>query len=211
MIRIAVADDHPLVIDGLAGLFRNHPAYEWIGGFVTGKECLEKIRQCQPDLLFLDVALPDADGVTLCKELKEQLPAMKVIALTSFAEVAVVKNMLARGADGYLLKSADHKLILEAVEKVMSGQQFLDPEMQKMIIADSLGHKPRAEFIPRLTRREQEVLRLIAEEMTTSEIADRLYINHKTVETHRMNLIQKFGVKNMAGLIRAAMEKGLLQ
>lgn len=211
MKKIVVTDDHPLVINGLQSLFEGLPDYEWMGGFTSGKETLEKIPLLQPDLLFLDVALPDADGISLCKEIKAALPHIKIIALTSFADVAIVRNMIAKGADGYLLKSADQDLILQASQSVLSGKQFLDPDVQQTLIASSLHQHQQTGFLPRLTRREQEVLHLIADEMTTPEIADKLCINHKTVESHRMNLLQKLGVKNMAGLIRVAVEKGLIK
>ena len=199
MKKVAVTDDHPLVVDGLRILFNKSSQYEWAGGFYSGHETMEKIVLVQPDLLFLDVALPDGDGISLCQKIKSTLPKIKIIAITSFSELAIVKSMMHKGADGYLLKTAGHELILKAAAQV-----------QNLIVADSLNQKRTVGFIPKLTRREHEVLQLIADELTTPEIADRLCINHKTVESHRMNILQKFGAKNMAGLVRAAMEKGII-
>ncbi len=210
MKKVAVTDDHPLVVDGLRILFNKSSQYEWAGGFYSGHETMEKIVLVQPDLLFLDVALPDGDGISLCQKIKSTLPKIKIIAITSFSELAIVKSMMHKGADGYLLKTAGHELILKAAAQVLENMQFLDPEVQNLIVADSLNQKRTVGFIPKLTRREHEVLQLIADELTTPEIADRLCINHKTVESHRMNILQKFGAKNMAGLVRAAMEKGII-
>lgn len=210
MKKVSVTDDHPLVVDGLRTLFSKSSAYEWAGGYYSAQETLAEIANAQPDLHFLDVALPDEDGISICKKIKSMLPQIKIIVLTSFSEVAIVKSMMHKGADGYLLKTAGHELILEAAKQVLDGAQFLDPEVHSLIVADSLNQKRPRSFIPKLTHREHEVLQLIACEMTTSEIADKLCINHKTVESHRMNILQKFGVKNMAGLIRTAMEKGLI-
>lgn len=210
MRKVAATDDHPLVVDGLKTLFDKAPGYEWAGGFYSALETLDKIAHVQPDLLFLDVALPDEDGIITCQKAKAMLPGIKIIAITSFSEVAIVKNMINKGADGYLLKTAGPDLILKAAGEVLAGVQFLDPEVQSLIVADSLSQKRGKSFVPRLTRREQEVLRLIAHEMTTPQIADKLCITSKTVESHRMNILQKLGAKNMAGLVRVAIEKGLI-
>jgi DNA-binding NarL/FixJ family response regulator len=210
MIRIAVTDDHPLVVDGIRGIIEETPQYTWFGGFNTARATSEGLNLEQPDLLFLDINIPDLDGISLCAELIKAYPQLKIIALSSYSELPMVKKMLAQGARGYVLKTAGREVILTAMEQVLNNSQYLDPEIEKAIVSSSLNGKRQREFIPKLTRREKEVLRLIIEEYTTNEIADKLFLNHKTVESHRMNLIQKLGAKNTAGLVRIALEKSLL-
>lgn len=160
--------------------------------------------------MLLDINLPDYNGIDLCKTLCKENPKLLIIALTNFNETAFVKNIIRNGANGYLLKNTDRNELERAIKKVFNGEQYLQKSIQQKLLNESIGNTTRKTFIPKLTRREQEILNLIAEEFTTSEIAEKLFISVKTVETHRAHLIQKLEVRNTAGLVRIAIEKGLL-
>ena len=136
---------------------------------------------------------------------------MKVVMLTSFEETALVKTALRNGADGYLLKDAAEQDFLSAIENVLKGEQYIQKNVQDLMLKEAMGQKKDTSYIPKLTRREKEILQLIVDEKTTQEIADTLFLSVSTVETHRMNLISKLGVKNVAGLVKLTLERGLLK
>ena len=136
---------------------------------------------------------------------------MKVIMLTSFEETALVKTAIRNGADGYLLKDASEQDFLAAIDTVLKGEQYIQKSMQDLMLKEAMGQKKDNSYIPKLTRREKEILQLIIDEKTTQEIADTLFLSVSTVETHRMNLISKLGVKNVAGLVKLTLERGLLK
>ncbi|MDX2285466.1 MAG: response regulator transcription factor [Bacteroidia bacterium] len=209
MIRISITDDHPLVLDGLRAMLSTQPDMQVIGTSQTAAQTRQAAAAALPDLLLLDIQLPDGDGIELCKWLKKTYPALHIIALSNLSQPAFVRQMMKAGAAGYLLKNVPHTVLYEAIRKVMAGESYLQAELQQMLLAESLGRAQASSFIPVLTRREREILHLIVEECTTQEIADRLCITVSTVETHRLNLMQKFGVRNMAGLVREAVLKGL--
>jgi len=155
--------------------------------------------------------LPDGDGIQLCKELVKAQPNLKVIALTTYNQNILVKNMIRNGAHGFLLKNTSLEELQRAIETVYRGEQYLQTEIKESLLRDTLGTTAqRTTFRPRLTRREKEVLQLIMDELTTTEIGEKLFISPKTVETHRLNLLQKLGVRNTAGLVKEAINQGLL-
>ena len=151
------------------------------------------------------------DGLEALKAFKKKSPGMKVVMLTSFEETALVKTALRNGADGYLLKDASEQDFLSAVESVLKGEQYIQKSVQDLMLKEAMGQKKDTSYIPKLTRREKEILQLIVDEKTTQEIADTLFLSVSTVETHRMNLISKLGVKNVAGLVKLTLERGLLK
>lgn len=210
MIRVAVTDDHQLILNGLRDILDHSNKTTFVAGYLNAAETRMKIGQDKPDILLLDVNLPDADGINFCKELRNKYPEVKVIALTSYDRSVMVKNMMRNGASGYLLKNTSKTELLEAIEKVKDGGRFLQPDIEKQLLDESFGSVEKQSYIPTLTRREKEVLKLIIDELTSSEIAERLFIAQKTVETHRLNLIQKLGVRNTAGLVKEAIQKGLI-
>jgi DNA-binding NarL/FixJ family response regulator len=209
MIRLSITDDHPLVLDGLRAMLSTQADMQVISTSQTAAQTRQALAEALPDLLLLDIQLPDGDGIELCKGLKKTYPGLHIIALSNLSQPAFVRQMMKAGAGGYLLKNVPHLVLYEAIRKVMEGESYLQAELQQMLLAESLGRAQASSFIPVLTRREREILHLIVEECTTQEIADRLCITVSTVETHRLNLMQKFGVRNMAGLVREAVLKGL--
>jgi DNA-binding NarL/FixJ family response regulator len=207
-IKVSITDDHPLILDGMSKTMGSKEGLEVVGTFSTAKETKTAFEKSLPDVLFLDINLGDGNGIDLCEELKSSYPKVKIIALTSFGDLAVIKSFMQRGGDGYMLKTSTSEQLVEAIEKVMANQPYLHPDVQKLLLAGESIRKPS--FIPKLTRREKEVLKLIVEENTTAKIAEKLFLGIKTIETHRQHLLEKLEVKNTAGLVRKTIERGLL-
>ena len=211
MIRVAATDDHAMVLRGIETMLKTSTEVIVVGTYKNCKDTSEGIVTSKPDVLLLDINLPDCSGVEFCKTLYKEYPKLHIIALTNFNETTFVKNIIRNGAKGYLLKNTDRNELEKAIKKVYKGEQYLQKSIQKKLLDESFGISSRKSFIPKLTRREQEILNLIAQEFTTNEIAEKLFISVKTVETHRSHLIQKLEVRNTAGLVRIAIEKGLLK
>lgn len=208
-LKIAIADDHELIIRGFESMLQTFTDCELLFTAINGETLLGKLEQQQPDILLLDIQMPDHNGIDLCKSIVSTYPAVRIMALTNLEETHYVKKMLRNGASGYLLKSADPTTLLKAIDTLSNGEQFIDERLQKMLLAESITGKRKSTQVL-LTRRETEILRLIAEEYTNQEIADKLFISLRTVETHRLNISQKLDVKNTAGLVREAYLRNLV-
>lgn len=210
MIKVAICDDHNMVLRGIETMLGDTESIIITATYSLGKQLLGEIEGNVPNVLLLDINLPDSNGIDLCKELTKEYPDLAIIALSNYSETGFIKNMLRNGAKGYLLKNTDKQELVTAITTVHKGTTYLPRVIQDILLNDSIGNTSQITFIPKLTRREKEVLHLIAKEHINQEIADLLFISSKTVESHRNNLIQKLGVRNTAGLIRVAIEKGLL-
>ncbi|KPM32783.1 Two component transcriptional regulator, LuxR family protein [Croceitalea dokdonensis DOKDO 023] len=208
--KIAITDDHVLVLNGIKAMLANTPEIDVVGTYDNGQQTLKKINLDKPDILLLDINLPDINGIELCKTLLKQYPELKILALTNFEEISFVKRMLSNGASGYLLKNTQKTELIEALKTVLEGRQYLQDKIEKKLMNYALGRQNSETFIPKLTRREKEVLEAISEELTTQEISKKLFVSIKTVETHRMNLMSKLGAKNSVGIIKKAIDCGLL-
>jgi DNA-binding NarL/FixJ family response regulator len=209
---IAVLDDHQLIIEGVQKLVETNNQWFFAGGFQTAAMLHSQITAngC-PNVLLLDIHLPQEDGILLCKELSKKYPDLKIVMLTSIAEIAIVKNAMKNGAKGFMLKNMQANDLWQCLNKVMAGETYLHSDIEKLLIQTGISGKTvGSSYIPKLSRREQEILNLIAKEMTTTEIAAHLFISVNTAETHRASLLSKFGCRNIAGLIKAAMEKGMI-
>jgi DNA-binding NarL/FixJ family response regulator len=181
-----------------------------VATYENATETLKNIERDKPDVLLLDINLPDINGIDLCKQLVKKHTELKIIALTNFDDISFTKRMLKNGAHGYLLKNTDKIEILEAIKTVLSGELYLQKDIRKKLLNQTSNKTNNNGLKPNLTRREQDVLQAISEELTTQEISEKLFISPKTVETHRMNLMSKLGAKNSVGIIKIAIEKELL-
>lgn len=210
--RIAVLDDHTLIIEAIGTLVKNNPAYTFAGGFDSSAALLSYIEKyTMPDYLLLDIHLAGEDGIVLCRELVKRFDGIKVIMLTGISEPAVIKNAIKNGCAGFLLKNMKAEELWECLDKIETGELYLHKDVEKIMLQNAIeSRRPSANYIPRLSKRETEILQLIAKEMTTQEIADSLFISVNTVETHRASLLSKLGSRNIAGLIKTALEKGLI-
>ncbi|CAL1516365.1 response regulator transcription factor [Chitinophaga sp. MM2321] len=209
-IKLAITDDHLLVINGLKAMLAPFSHISVVYESNAASALMAALPLAQPDVLLLDIQMPEIDGLELCKLVHKKHPQVKIIALTNFTESHYIKQMLRNGATGYLLKNTDQDTLVEAIEKVNAGEQFLDASIKHQLLHEMItGQKSSGYDIP-LTRREKEILTLIAEEHSNQQIAEMLYISLRTVETHRLNLTQKLAVKNTAGLVKEAIKRGLI-
>lgn len=210
IIKVAITDDHILVRNGIESLLEPYANITLTEKYEDAKSTLEGLQYNQPDVLLLDINLPGMDGIELCKIIHKSYPNISIIGLSNFDETSFVKKILKNGASGYLLKNTSPEELKEAIETVLEGGQFIQQDIQKKIFARSISSSPQQELFIKLTRREKEVLQCIYEELTIQETAEKLFISPKTVETHRMNLMTKFDAKNIVGVIKGAIEMGLI-
>lgn len=213
MIKVAITDDHPVVIDGLRNALHNQKDINITGAYRSGAELFKGLQEQQPDVLLLDIQLPDKNGNELVPVLLQQYPGLHILILSGMESSPYIKNMMQKGCKGYLLKSVtDQALLVEAIRQVYAGEIYLDAGLKEQLLQEMLISKRRVNSLnPKITQREKEVLALIASQYTNQEIAEQLYISLRTVETHRYNLIQKLDAKNTAGLCKIAMEMGLVE
>ncbi|WP_224996974.1 response regulator transcription factor [Cesiribacter sp. SM1] len=209
-IQVAIADDHLLVIGGLKAMMESDREISVLFAVTNGEQLLHTLQEAQPDVLLLDIQMPGQNGIDLCRQISGKYPAIKIIALTNLEETHYVKQMIRNGALGYLLKNTDQLTLRKAIFTVMEGQQYIDAQIQKNMLEESLTGKKRTLQEVLLTKREEEILALIATEHSNQEIADKLFISLRTVQTHRLNITQKLGAKNTAGLVQEAYKRGLI-
>lgn len=208
--KIAITDDHRMVLKGIAAMLKDTKDIQVVGMYENTKETLENINKDAPDVLLLDINLPDINGIDLSKTLLKTYPELKIIALTNFEDISFVKRMLKNGVHGYLLKNTDKLELITAFKTVLSGELFLQKNIQSSLLSHTATKTADNGLKPNLTRREHDVLVAISEELTTQQISEKLFISPKTVETHRMNIMSKLGAKNSVGIIKIAMEKQIL-
>ena len=203
MVKLFIVDDHYMVIEGIRSMFQTEKNIEWMGHATNASSCLAFLKQQQPDVILMDINMPDKSGIDLCKEVKQLYPSVFVIGLSTFNQQSFIQKMIDNGASGYVLKNATLEEIMEGITAVMRGKIYMSDEA-----AHALRKPEEADIV--LTRREKEVLELIAQGMTNNEIATSLFISVTTVDTHRKNLLTKFEAKNTATLIRLAAQKQLI-
>ncbi len=195
--KIFIVDDHYMIIEGIRSLLSHETDIELIGHAMTATSCMAFLQNALPDVVLMDINLPDRNGIDLCKEVRTKHPAVRVIGLSTFGQQSMVEKMLENGALGYVLKNGTREELLEGIAACMRGEKYLSGEIALAIQKNAAGR-------PVLTRREKEVLSLIAEGLTNNEVAEKLFISPATVDTHRKNLLSKFDARNTATLIRLA-------
>ena len=208
MTRIVLADDHQLFLDGLLSLLSASSGIDIVGTALNGRSAIALLEKESPDLILLDVNMPEMDGIETTTYIKAHFPKVKVLILTMFNTPEFIGNLVACGADGYILKNTGREELLNAIEQVKNGQPYFGAAVTSTIMSTfrkSTTTEPEAH----LTKREVDVLKLITQECTTQEIADKLFISNHTVETHRKNLLSKLNVRNTAGLVKYAIGKNL--
>lgn len=202
-ISVFIVDDHYMVIEGIRSLLEHEKAVDLIGHAMNAASCMAFLKMHQPDVILMDINLPDINGIELCKEVREKYPATYILGLSTFNQQSFVQKMMEHGASGYVLKNASGKELLTAIQTVAKGKTFMSVEVEQL-----MKNKPANEII--ITRREMEILSLIAEGMTNNEMAAKLFISITTVDTHRKNLLEKFAAKNTAELIKLAYQHKIL-
>lgn len=207
MIRIAIVDDHPLLIKGLCTMLQLCADIEITGTYLSGRELLNGLKEVQPDVLLLDIQMRGQAGDELAPILRKGYPNMMVLALTNMEHEYYIKTMLGYGIQGYVLKSSDERTLLEAIRSLNRGQPYFDPLIRKQVARIQVS----VSQAPTLTRREKEILELIASDLTSSDIATRLFVSKRTVDNHRTNLLLKLDVKSSASLVKKALDLGLIK
>lgn len=211
-INIIIADDHKMFREGLAELLSKSKDLNIIGGAGNRDEILALLDSQNIDVIIMDIDMGEISGITLTAEIRALRPQIRVLALSMHGEKNYIVKMLEAGASGYILKNAGKEEMMNAIRTVANGDTYLSSQVSARLI-DHITNpekKQKQEGIP-LTEREIEVLRLIADEYSNSEIANKLFISIRTVDTHRRNLLEKLQVKNTAGLVKYAINKGLLE
>ncbi|HET6465382.1 MAG TPA: response regulator transcription factor [Nitrospiria bacterium] len=211
-LRLVLADDHPVVRKGLRALLEAEPDFRVAGEAADGLEAVKLIEQQRPDVLIVDWMMPGLGGLEVIRQTRNRSPQTRCVVLSMHANEAYVLEALKNGASGYVLKEESHAAMVEAVRAVSAGRRYLSPPLSEKIIERFLsgGEAAAEDSYEKLTDREREVLHLAAEGRTNSEIADRLCVSPRTVETHRAHLMQKLGLKNQTELIRFALRRGIL-
>lgn len=211
-LTIVLADDHKVVRQGLGSLLKAEPDFNVVGEANDGLEAVRLTERLQPDVLLVDLAMPGLGGLEVIRQVNKRFPQIHIIVLSMHATEAYVLEALRNGASGYILKESSITEVVKGVREVAAGRRFLSSSLSQRAIEDSLD---RAETGPSdpyetLTNREREVLQLVAEGHSSSEIGRRLFISPRTVEIHRQNMMRKLGLRNQAELIRYALTKGIL-
>lgn len=208
--RILIVDDHQIIREGLRLLIERQEDLCVVGEAENGRQALDQVRQTAPHILLMDVGMPDLNGMEATRRIREQFPAVRVIALTMHADRQYLQEMLTAGAAGYLLKDCASEELVNALRTVRAGHTYLSPRVAGMMVEDWLRKEadtPRT--LSGLSGREREVLQLLAEGRATRDIADRLRVSAKTVESHRKNLMEKLRVSSVAELTKIAIREGL--
>lgn len=211
MINILIADDHQLLIDGIKATLAGIEDFKIVAEVYNGYQVLEKLDSgLHVDIILMDINMPKLDGLNCTKMVHKKYPEVRIIALSQYDEKRFVKQMVKNGASGYLLKDSGKDILVKAIRTVHGGENYFCERLSLRLINQELKMEDTKSLFPKLTEREIEILRLIGRELSSQEIADKLFISFHTVESHRANLMSKAGVKNTAGLIRWATENDFL-
>lgn len=214
MTKILIADDHAMFADGISSILNTEKNINVVGQCLNGPSVIDYLKENDVDILLLDVNLPGMSGIDVCKHVTANYPNTKVIAISMFNEESFVSEILNNGAKGYVLKNTGRQELLKAINTVLSGKSYFSDDVTQTIMKGLMnqrtGSTPTKKELPKISRREKEVLELIVQEHTTQEIANKLFISLKTVESHRSNLLAKMNARNTAGLVRIAMENNLI-
>ncbi len=213
--RILIADDHTMFVDGIESILSEVPSLKVVGRCYDGPSVIDFFKESKVDLVLLDINLPGMSGIEVCKIVKEEYPHTKVLAISMFNDYSFIAEILDNGAEGYILKNTGSEELTMAINTILDGNTYFSKEVTEMIMKGLMkkrkGSGYSATNIPKISRREKEVLALIIDEYTTQEIADKLFISLKTVESHRSSLLSKLNARNTAGMVRVAMESNLLE
>lgn len=211
-IRILIVDDHEIIHRGIKELLQTEEEYLIEGYAYNGKEAIEKTKELKPDIVFMDISMPIMNGIEAIRAMAPVLSDTKIIVLTQHDEFELISQALKVGAHGYLLKNSTKESFILAIKQVLSNNRFLDTEASEKIIKATMQNfnSAQSDNSVFLTKREIEIIKLIYEDMTNNELADKLNISHRTVETHRRNLMQKLNIKSTVALIRWAIQNKLV-
>ncbi len=210
-IRILLADDHELIRTGIRNLLGTNKDFAIVGESGDGEDTIRKVHDVKPDVVVIDISMPKMSGIEVTRHLREKFPAVKVLVLTMHENVEYVYQIYKSGAGGYLLKNAGRDEITSAIYAVARGERFFSPRVSELMISEYMKQAERRDSQSpdsTLTKREEEILRLIAKGLNNQQISHQLFISPRTVNTHRTNIMQKLDIHDVANLVRYALEHG---
>lgn len=214
-LRILLADDHEVVRQGLRAILSQRFDLEVCGEASTGREAVDQALQLRPNIAVLDFGMPELNGLEATRQIKQALPKTEVLLLTMHDAEQLVREVLAAGAKGFVLKNDAGRMLLSAIDALRNGQPFFSSQVSEVVLSGFLSPQAAAEDLAsgkaRLTSREREIVQLIAEGKSTKEVADRLGISVKTAETHRANIMRKLNLSSLADLVRYAIRNQIAQ
>lgn len=208
-INLLIVDDHQIVTDGLKALLSGEPALVLKGEASNGQMAIDMLKVLKVDVVLMDLDMPVLSGIEATKIIKKQFPDVKIIVLTMHDEKAMISMLIELGADGYVLKNSSRERLLEAINDVHAGKTHLSEEVTAVLLKPDVNRMQGK--LAELTEREVEILKLVADGLSNKEIGDKLFISHRTVDTHRTNLMNKLQLHNVAGMVRFAIENGLVE
>jgi DNA-binding NarL/FixJ family response regulator len=210
-VKVLIVDDHEIMREGMSALLHKYSEYEVVGQAADGRQALEMVSRLEPDIVIMDVGMPNLNGVDATKQLRSQHPNLKIMALSTHSDGSVVAKMIKAGASGYMLKESAFEELIEGLNTLLDGKTFLCNKISKVVFSEYVGMvtNPKAKNGDGLTNREREVLQLVAEGNTTREIAEVLKLSTKTIDSHREHIMEKLGIRNIAGLTKYAIREGL--
>src|SRR6056297_1479778 len=211
MIRIILADDHKITRDGLRALLERQSDMRVVGEAANGREAVRLAMDLAPDVVVMDISMPELNGIEATRQIRGVLPDTKVIALSMYADRRYVVGMLKAGVSGYLLKNCAFDELVSAIEAVTNNESFLSPRIADTVMKDytHILEQDETAGVSALSAREREVLQLVAEGLSTRQIAERIHVSVKTVETHRQQIMKKLNAKSVAELTKIALREGL--
>jgi len=211
MPKVLIADDHAIVRTGLRTLLKAEPSMEFVGEATGGYEAIKLVEETSPDVLLLDLSMPDLDGIAVTKQIKPRFPNVHILILTIHEDQAMLKEAIRSGASGYILKRAAESELISAINIIMRGDMYVDPAMMRDLLDETVSpSRIQDEIFESLTPRETEVLTYIVQGYTNRQIGEVLNISVRTVEGHRANLSGKLGLQSRVDLVRYAREHGLI-
>lgn len=208
--KIIIADDHTMFLEGITSLLNNVSEIEIVGKAVNGKEVLLLLEKTKTDIIVLDISMPEMDGIEVTKIIKKKYSNLKILILSTHSNSQMIAKLIRIGIDGYLLKNAEKDELLYAIQKINLGETYFSKEVAIIHNKYETNFKQNLATTTELSNREKEILILIAKQYTAAEIAEKTFISLNTVNTHKRNLLSKLNVKNTAGLVKYAIELGLL-
>lgn len=209
-INLLIADDHTMFLQGIMSLLEKEPNIGVVDTAINGIEALEIIKKGNIDFIILDISMPEMDGIELSKILKKEYPDVKILIVSTHSNVMMISRLIRIGVNGYLLKNAEKAELLKAINTIALGENYFAEELEEKHLSNSSKIEKQVSNLTELSSREKEILILIAHEYNTAEIAEKTFISLNTVNTHRRNLLSKLNAKNTAGLVKYAVENGLV-
>ena len=209
--RVLLVDDHEIMREGMCALLRKHSGFEVVGQAADGRKALELVSELQPDVVIMDIGMPNLNGIDATRQILSQNPNIKVMALSTHSEGTIVAKMIKFGATGYMLKESAFEELIDGLNIMLSGKTFLCTKISKVVFSDYVNIITNPKWIDGdgLSGREREVLQLVAEGHTTKAIAQMLHLSPKTIDSHREHIMEKLSIRNIAGLTKYAIREGI--